>query len=151
MPNIVHNQLSIEFNNEQEFQDFEKRIDAPKQAGTETFKSLAYSLFPPPKDENEYEWTIENYGGKWGDWYTSTKHIYRQNKAVYEFDSAWAPLLTLAEKIADLTKRQVTLSFWSMDNMYEGLVTIDEHGELIKDEYRELNYEDFEIVPVEEE
>jgi len=43
------------------------------------------------------------------------------------------------------------LSFWSMDNMYEGLVTIDEHGELIKDEYRELNYEDFEIVPVEEE
>ena len=59
MPNIVHNHLSIEFNNEKEFQDFDKSIDAPKEAGTETFKSLAYSLFPPPKDVNEYDWTIE--------------------------------------------------------------------------------------------
>ena len=142
MPNIVHNQLSIEFHNEKEFQDFEKSIDTGKQAGSETFYSLAYSLFPPPKDENEYDWTIQNYGGKWGDWYTST---------IYEFDSAWAPLLTLAEKIADLTEREVTLSFWSMDNMNEGLVTIDEEGTLIRDEYRELNYEDFQMVPVEEE
>ena len=151
MPNIVHNQLSIEFHNEKEFQDFEKSIDTGKQAGSETFYSLAYSLFPPPKDENEYDWTIQNYGGKWGDWYTSTKHKYRENIAIYEFDSAWAPLLTLAEKIADLTEREVTLSFWSMDNMNEGLVTINEEGTLIRDEYRELNYEDFQMVPVEEE
>jgi hypothetical protein len=60
-------------------------------------------------------------------------------------------LLTLAEKIADLTEREVTLSFWSMDNMNEGLVTINEEGTLIRDEYRELNYEDFQMVPVEEE
>lgn len=151
MPNIVHNKLSINFHNEKEFQDFDKRIVTPKGDGTETFKSLAYSLFPPPKDENEYDWTIQNYGGKWGDWYTSTRHKYRENIAIYEFDSAWAPLLTLAEKIADLTERQVTLSFWSMDNMYEGRVTIDESGKLIEDEYRELDYEDFQMVPVEEE
>ena len=152
MPNIVHNSLSIQFNNEKELKDFEKRINASQSAGDETFNSLAYSLFPPPKDiEDEYTWTIQNYGGKWGDWYTSTKHMYRSNKAIYVFDSAWAPLLTLAEKIADLTQRQVTLSFWSMDNMNEGLVTIDEEGTLIRDEYRELNYEDFQMVPVEEE
>jgi len=151
MPNIVHNQLSINFHNEKEFEDFTNRITKEKQASSEAFYSLAYSLFPPPKDENEYDWTIENYGGKWGDWYTSTRHKYRENIALYEFDSAWAPLITLAEKIADLTERQVTLSFWSMDNMYEGKVTIDENGTLIEDEYRELDYEDFQMVPVEEE
>lgn len=152
MPNIVHNSLSIQFNDEKELKDFEKRIDASQSAGDETFNSLAYSLFPPPKDvEDEYTWTIQNYGGKWGDWYTSTKHMYRSNKAIYVFDSAWAPLITLAERINEMLEREVTLSFWSMDNMNEGLITFSSDCEIIQDEFRELNYDDFEMVPVEEE
>ena len=151
MPNIVHNELSIQFNNEKELKDFEKRINFSQTAGNDTFYSLAYSLFPPPKDENEYDWTIQNYGGKWGDWYTSTKHMYRSNKAVYIFDSAWAPLLNLAERINELLHREVTLSFWSLDNMNEGLITFNSDCEITADEYREIDYEDLEIVPVEEE
>jgi hypothetical protein len=146
MPNIVHNSLTIQFNDEKEFKDFEKRINSSKQAGNETFNSLAYSLFPPPKDvENEYDWTIENYGGKWGDWYTTTKHMYRENRAMYLFESAWAPLLTLSEKINELLEREVKLSFWSIENMDEGYITWDKDCKIIADEYREINYEDLQF------
>ena len=85
--------------------------------------------------EDEYAWTISNYGGKWGDWYTSTKHMHRSNKAVYVFDSAWSPLLTLAERINELLDREVSLNFWSIDNMNEGLITWSRDNELIDDEY----------------
>ena len=152
MPNIVHNQLSIQFDDEKEFKKFIKSINSSKSTSTDTFYSLAYSLFPPPKDvEDEYAWTISNYGGKWGDWYTSTKHMHRSNKAVYVFDSAWCPLLTLAEKINELLDREVSLNFWSIDNMNEGLITWSRDNELIDDEYRELSMDDFESIPYEEE
>ena len=152
MPNIVHNQLSIQFDDEKEFKKFIKSINSSKSTSTDTFYSLAYSLFPPPKDvEDEYAWTISNYGGKWGDWYTSTKHMHRSNKAVYVFDSAWSPLLTLAEKINELLDREVSLNFWSIDNMNEGLITWSRDNELIDDEYRELSMDDFESIPYEEE
>ena len=152
MPNIVHNQLSIQFDDEKEFKKFIKSINSSKSTSTDTFYSLAYSLFPPPKDvEDEYAWTISNYGGKWGDWYTSTKHMHRSNKAVYVFDSAWSPLLTLAERINELLDREVSLNFWSIDNMNEGLITWSRDNELIDDEYRELSMDDFESIPYEEE
>ena len=152
MPNIVHNQLSIQFDDEEEFKKFIKSINSSKSTSTDTFYSLAYSLFPPPKDvEDEYAWTISNYGGKWGDWYTSTKHMHRSNKAVYVFDSAWSPLLTLAERINELLDREVSLNFWSIDNMNEGLITWSRDNELIDDEYRELSMDDFESIPYEEE
>ena len=152
MPNIVHNQLSIQFDDEEEFKKFIKSINSSKSTSTDTFYSLAYSLFPPPKDvEDEYAWTISNYGGKWGDWYTSTKHMHRSNKAVYVFDSAWSPLLTLAERINELLDREVSLNFWSIDNMNEGLITWSSDNELIDDEYRELSMDDFESIPYEEE
>ena len=152
MPNIVHNQLSIQFDSEEEFKKFVKSINSSKSTSTDTFYSLAYSLFPPPKDvENEYDWTISNYGGKWGDWYTTTKHMHRSNKAIYVFDSAWAPLLTLAERINELLEREVSLNFWSIDNMDEGIITWSRDSELVTDEYREISMDDFESIPYEEE
>ena len=152
MPNIVHNSLSIQFDDEKEFKKFVKSINSSKSTSTDTFYSLAYSLFPPPKDvESEYDWTISNYGGKWGDWYTTTKHMHRSNKAIYVFDSAWAPLLTLAERINELLEREVSLNFWSLDNMDEGMITWSRDSELVTDEYRELSMDDFESIPYEEE
>tara|TARA_B100000029_G_scaffold336243_1_gene328330 strand:+ start:957 stop:1418 length:462 start_codon:yes stop_codon:yes gene_type:complete len=153
MPNLVHNTLSIQFDDEKEFNNFIKKIKKVKNTGTETFYSLAYSLFPPSIEDkkDEYMWTIENYGGKWGDWYTETKHMHRSNKAVYVFDSAWAPLLTLAERINELLEREVSLNFWSLDNMNEGVITWSRDLEIIEDEYRDINYEDLEMVPYEEE
>ena len=75
-------------------------------------------MFPPPKDvEDEYTWTIQNYGGKWGDWYTSTKHMYRSNKAIYVFDSAWAPLITLAERINEMLERETVQRLLKKKNM----------------------------------
>ena len=77
--------------------------------------------------------------------------MHRSNKAVYVFDSAWSPLLTLAERINELLDREVSLNFWSIDNMNEGLITWSRDNELIDDEYRELSMDDFESIPYEEE
>ena len=138
MPNIVHNSLSIQFNDEKELKDFEKRINASQSAGDETFNSLAYSLFPPPKDvEDEYTWTIQNYGGKWGDWYTSTKHMYRSNKAIYVFDSAWAPLINLAEKINELfsnkefQEKLISNGYETIERNFDIKITVKKYIKLI--------------------
>lgn len=142
MPNIVHNKIEMYFEADDDMSAFRKKINKSEHENMDGLL-LGYSLYPPPKDcEDEYAWTIANYGGKWGDWYTQEKVNYRANVLTYTFESAWAPLITLFFRINEDYKLFMKLSHWSMDNMQEGQIILDKDGTVIKDECVDLNYDD---------
>ena len=71
MPNIVHNVLELSFEAEDDMSAFRKLIKKSEHENMNNHLVIAESLYPIPEDcEDRYNWTIANYGGKWGDWYT---------------------------------------------------------------------------------
>lgn len=142
MPNIVHNKIEINFQSEEDLLKFRKKIKKSEHENMDGLL-LAQSLYPIPVDcKDRYHWTIENYGGKWGDWYTQEEVNYRANKITYSFDSAWAPLVTLFFRINEDYKLFMKLYHWSMDNMQQGTIILAEDGTVVKDECTDLNYDD---------
>lgn len=135
MPNIVHNVIELSFEDDKSMQEFSSKV---KKEGNNY--RLGYSLYPKPKDVvSEYEWSIQTFGGKWADWDTELEILFRDKKLKYSFDSAWAPLVPLAFKINEDYKIHTLLEFVSFENWNEGLIEINKAGEVIRDEYRELD------------
>lgn len=142
MPNIVHNTLELSFEAEDDMNAFRKLIKKSEYENMDGLL-LAESLYPIPEDcEDRYHWTIDNYGGKWGDWHTQEKVNYRENKVTYMFDSAWAPLVTLVSRINEDYKIHVDFKHFSFENMQEGQLILGKDGEVIKDHCKDLDYDD---------
>lgn len=140
MPNIVHNQLELSFEAEDDMSSFRKMI---KKDETNSQLLLAESLYPIPDDvEDRYSWTIGNYGGKWGDWHTEEHVNFRGNKVTYTFDSAWAPLVTLVSRINQDFKIDINFKHYSIDNMQEGQLILSKDGKIVKDWCKDLDYDE---------
>jgi len=143
MPNIVHNTLEISFEAEDDMSSFRKMIKVHEHENMEGHLALAESLYPIPEDcEDRYHWTIANYGGKWGDWYTEELVNYRENKVTYRFDSAWAPLVTLVSRINEDYKVDIDFKHFSIENMQEGQLILSKEGKVVKDWCRDLDYDE---------
>lgn len=149
MPNIVHNVLELSFEAEDDMSAFRKLIKKSEHENMRDHLVLGESLYPIPEDcEDAYHWTIANYGGKWGDWYTEEEVNYRENKVIYRFDSAWAPLVTLVSRINQDYKVDMDFKHFSIDNMQEGQLILSKEGEVIKDYCKDLDYDDLFIEDV---
>lgn len=93
-----------------------------------------YELTQEEKDElkelhgqnNWYDWNIANYGSKWPDCYTDVRNLNHDKQLYFAFESAWAPLVTLAQRISADYKCKVVLKHFSLDNMSEGTIKFDE-------------------------
>ena len=143
MPNIVHNILELSFEAEDDMSAFRKLIKKSEHERMSEHLVLAESLYPIPEDcEDRYHWTIANYGGKWGDWYTEEQVNFRENKVTYRFDSAWAPLVTLVARINNDYKLYTDFKHFSVENMQEGGLILSKDGEVIKDWIRDLEYDE---------
>ena len=96
MPNWVDNRLIITAD-EKTIKSIKNKIKFNKNNQPE----LARSLYPIPKEEedNWYEWNIANYGSKWPDCYTEVKNLNHYKQLYFAFESAWAPLHKLGQKI----------------------------------------------------
>tara|TARA_Y100000748_G_scaffold299425_1_gene296247 strand:- start:288 stop:740 length:453 start_codon:yes stop_codon:yes gene_type:complete len=123
MPNWVDNRLIITAE-EKTLKSIRDKIKVNENNQPE----LAKSLYPIPKDEEEnwYEWNIANYGSKWPDCYTEVRNLNHHKQLYFAFESAWAPLHKLAQRISADYKCKVVLKHYSMDNMAEGTIKWDE-------------------------
>ena len=149
MPNIVHNTLELSFEAEDDMGAFRKLINKSEHESSPEQLLLAESLYPIPEDcEDRYHWTVANYGGKWGDWYTEEEVNYRENKVTYRFDSAWAPLVTLVSRINQDYKVDTNFKHFSLDNMQQGELILSKEGEVLKDYCKDLDYDDLFIEDV---
>lgn len=72
-------------------------------------ESITNALLPVPADqaENWYEWSIANYGTKWGD-YDTELVFHNDTAASYRFSTAWSPL---AEGIRQISSQFPTITF----------------------------------------
>ena len=73
---------------------------------------------------NWYDWNILNYGSKWPDCYTHAQTVQNGN-LLFQFESAWAPLVTLAKRISEDYKCKVVLKHSSLDNSDKGEIRFD--------------------------
>jgi len=122
MPNWVDNRLIITAD-KKTLKSIRDKIKFDKNNQPE----LAKSLYPIPKDEedNWYEWNIANYGSKWPDRYTEARELNDNKQIYFSFESAWAPMGTLAERISKDYKCKVVLKHYSIENMLEGTMKWD--------------------------
>ena len=74
---------------------------------------------------NWYQWNILNYGSKWPDCYTEARELNDNKQIYFSFESAWAPMGTLAERISKDFKCKVVLKHYSIENMSEGTMKWD--------------------------
>ena len=68
---------------------------------------------------NWYDWNILNYGPKWPDCYTHAQ-IVQNGNLLFQFESAWAPLVKLAQRISEDYKCKVVIKYSSLDNADKG-------------------------------
>jgi len=73
---------------------------------------------------NWYDWNIKNYGSKWPDCYTHAQTVQNGN-LLFQFESAWAPLVKLAQRISEDYKCKVVLKYSSIDNCDKGELRFD--------------------------
>ena len=72
-------------------------------------ESITNALLPVPADQadNWYEWSIANYGTKWGDYDTELTY-HNDAGAAYRFTTAWSPL---SEGIRQISSQFPTITF----------------------------------------
>lgn len=88
---------------------------------------------------NWYDWNIANYGSKWPDCYSYAKTVQNGN-LLFQFESAWAPLVVLAKRISEDNECKVVLKYSSFDNADKGEVRYN-NGQIYYDrwEYWDLS------------
>lgn len=102
---------------------------------SEQFKDTEYELVELTEGEkkqleekhgatNWYDWNIKNYGSKWPDCYTHAQTVQNGN-LLFQFESAWAPLVTLAKRISEDYKCKVVLKYSSIENCDKGELRFD--------------------------
>ena len=102
---------------------------------SEQFKDTEYELVDLTEGEkklleekhgatNWYDWNIKNYGSKWPDCYTHAQTVQNGN-LLFQFESAWAPLVTLAKRISEDYKCKVVLKYSSIENCDKGVLRFD--------------------------
>lgn len=73
---------------------------------------------------NWYDWNIKNYGSKWPDCYTHAQTVQNGN-LLFQFESAWAPLVKLAQRISEDYNCKVVLKYSSIENCDKGELRFD--------------------------
>jgi len=102
---------------------------------SEKFKDTEYELVDLTEGEkkqleekhgatNWYDWNIKNYGSKWPDCYTHAQTVQNGN-LLFQFESAWAPLVKLAQRISEDYKCKVVLKYSSIENCDKGELRFD--------------------------
>ena len=102
---------------------------------SEQFKDTEYELVELTEGEkkmleekhgatNWYDWNIKTYGSKWPDLYTHAQTVQNGN-LLFQFESAWAPLVTLAKRISEDYKCKVVLKYSSIENCDKGELRFD--------------------------
>ena len=87
---------------------------------------------------NWYDWNILNYGSKWPDCYTHAQTVQNGN-LLFQFESAWAPLVKLAQRISEDYKCKVVLKYSSIENADKGEVRYN-NGTLYFDKWEMWDY-----------
>ena len=88
-----------------------------------------------------YEWRYHNWGTKWNA-VEVVKKVNETGEEVLHFDTANGVPLPILEKVSkQFPEATICLYINSIDSMCEGFVKW-KNGEVLEDEYRELNYEE---------
>ena len=101
MPNLCTNSLSL---------DGPAADVAAFVAAVHGQESITAALLPVPADQadNWYEWSLANYGTKWGDYDTYLTYHHDDTGALYRFTTAWTPL---CEGIRLISRKFPTITF----------------------------------------
>lgn len=73
-------------------------------------ESITVALLPVPVEQaqNWYEWSLANYGTKWGDYDTELTYHNDDTGALYRFTTAWTPLV---EGVRQISSQFPTITF----------------------------------------